>query len=1252
MPLGKADGGRDALNGTAVYQVKFAGDPGKVRNSVGWLLKALDQEADKIRKLAARGAKSYYLVTNVGGTGHLDAGSIDRLDHALKSRERAWSIIVTPWWRETVDAQMSAAPNPVARAFPRVLPPDQVLALAAMSGGGSRRLLQVGVVPPRASAFQARGETEVIEGVLSADEAAVPAPIVSPVLSGLGGVGKTQLAADYVHSAVQRGALDLLVWITASSRDVIISAYAEAAALVMGSSAPGSAEQAAARLLAWLATTTWQWLVVLDDLNAPALLTGIWPPSSDTGRTIITTRRADAALLGEGRRMVEVGVFTPAEAATFVRERLADAPSLADDIDGVADDLGRLPLALSHAAAFMADRRMTCAEYRGAFADRERHLADLFPEAEALPDQYERTIAVTWSLSVDAADALTPVGLARPLLQLASVLDPDGIPAGAFTAQAVLNWLPYARVGNDVIQARWQEIGPDLARQGLHCLRRLSLVSADAEIVRVHRLVQRATREGLDRERICDLMWAAADSLLEIWPEAEDDLGLVRMLRANADALSQHDPDALWQPERHLLVFRHADSLADTGNAGDAIAAYEWLFAQAVQRFGPDDPDTFKARHELARLRGKAGNPAGAVEELRRLTADQIRALGPYHADVFTTRANLGIWLMNSGDITGSVGELQQLLDDATRMLGSDNPVTIHIRGNLLTARAQGEESADPIGDLERLLAEHATTFGLDHPDTLATRVNLADLRGAAGDHARAIADLEHLLLVHRRLLGPEHPYTLDVRQSIAIHSCKSGELARGAAELEQLIADRIRILGPEHLTILHARQALSTAYAGLGDSPRAIHAYQELLNELLRIRNPDDTEILIARQSLASERGKADDRVRALDDLERVHTDQVRILGPGHPCTLTCRRSIAALRCDTGDPASGADELEQLLSDQIRILGPDHPDILATRRELAAARDKLEHPGRALAAYESLTKDLTRLNGPCHPDTLHARRKYALRLGRSGQAARAITELEQLLPEHVRTLGADHPETLLTRQNLANRRAEIGDTRRSRAELGQLLADQVRVLGPSHRDTLITRSNLARAQTDAGDHIGAINTYEQLHQEFVRAVGTNDEDTLIIEMNLVALRIQAGDLPRAVNELEKLITRLGRLLGADHRSTLGARSNLAVSHAEAGNMTKAAHELEQVLKDQTRVLGAEDPETIATRRNLAALNGSGTPARECLLCILPLQKQRRLSNAHNGGYGSRSQNRRLPRSVTGEMTRPRNGSPITIGRY
>ena len=117
MPLGQADGGRDALHGTAVYQVKFAADPGRVRNPVAWLLSSLDRESDKIARLVARGATDYHLVTNVGGTGRLDAGSIDRLDRELKRRRIGHNPKSSPKPRTAT----TATPRPPPKRNPRSL---------------------------------------------------------------------------------------------------------------------------------------------------------------------------------------------------------------------------------------------------------------------------------------------------------------------------------------------------------------------------------------------------------------------------------------------------------------------------------------------------------------------------------------------------------------------------------------------------------------------------------------------------------------------------------------------------------------------------------------------------------------------------------------------------------------------------------------------------------------------------------------------------------------------------------------------------------------------------------------------------------------------------------------------------------------------------------------------------------------------------------------------------------------------------
>ncbi|MFE9429103.1 hypothetical protein ACFYNO_39855 [Kitasatospora sp. NPDC006697] len=125
-------------------------------------------------------------------------------------------------------------------------------------------------------------------------------------MASLVGVGKSQLAAAYARTLYEHGEVDVLVWVTATTRPAVIDAYARAAAGVLGAAAPQDPQDAAEALLAWLepaaGRAVCRWLVVLDDVADPDDLNGLWPPASPTGRTLVPTRRRDPALLAGRQR--------------------------------------------------------------------------------------------------------------------------------------------------------------------------------------------------------------------------------------------------------------------------------------------------------------------------------------------------------------------------------------------------------------------------------------------------------------------------------------------------------------------------------------------------------------------------------------------------------------------------------------------------------------------------------------------------------------------------------------------------------------------------------------------------------------------------------------------------------------------------------------------------------------------------------------------------------------------------------------
>ena len=181
-----------------------------------------------------------------------------------------------------------------------------VVRSGATSADRSVRRFRVGEVPPLAEGFTARPDTA--RGIA---DALVPGSAIALVPGSefaagrqnwLGASGKTQIAVMIAESLWRSENIDVLIWVSGTSRASVLSAYVEASAAAFGIAPAGTAESVAARLVSWLATTDQQWLVVLDDLQNQTDLDGLWP-EGPSGRVLVTGMQAS---LASGRRGTQV----------------------------------------------------------------------------------------------------------------------------------------------------------------------------------------------------------------------------------------------------------------------------------------------------------------------------------------------------------------------------------------------------------------------------------------------------------------------------------------------------------------------------------------------------------------------------------------------------------------------------------------------------------------------------------------------------------------------------------------------------------------------------------------------------------------------------------------------------------------------------------------------------------------------------------------------------------------------------------
>jgi len=180
--------------------------------------------------------------------------------------------------------------------------------------------------PARNAGFTGRDGllVAVRDRLLAGDKAVVQA------LHGMGGVGKTQLAAEYAHRFA--GTYDLAWWINAGQGGLIGDQVA-ALGLALGCIDAGAGMEVVRAVVLAELRDRGDWLLVFDNAEIPADVTP-WLPGG-SGHVLITTRERG---WNEVAAPVEVDVLDRAESVAIMRNRV---PGLADaGADRLAAELG------------------------------------------------------------------------------------------------------------------------------------------------------------------------------------------------------------------------------------------------------------------------------------------------------------------------------------------------------------------------------------------------------------------------------------------------------------------------------------------------------------------------------------------------------------------------------------------------------------------------------------------------------------------------------------------------------------------------------------------------------------------------------------------------------------------------------------------------------------------------------------------------------------------------------------------------
>ncbi len=647
--------------------------------------------------------------------------------------------------------------------------------------------------------------------------------LATVVLAGWGGVGKSQLAAEFVYRYRSYFAGGIF-WLRFAMADAVPSEVARCA-IFLSQELRLNVRMLPVEEQIKLVLACWQSplprLLVFDTCEDEALLAR-WRPPRGGCRIVVTSRRriwhpnlaVTQMEVSELERTQSVELLGAYRADISVRDR-----------ELIAQELGDLPLALAAAGAYLHTHRESPLGDVGRYLRSLRRAnplahASLQQEGTTFPTEHSEHIARTFALSYEQLDPTRPIDATalRVLARIASLAPGEPIPRD-------LLHLTMGSAGDKEEDERFDGALKRLYTLGLLTWRR------DGTLY-MHRLLALFVQMRL----------TSTDAAAEVRPAVEAAL-LQRVREINARGY----PALLLPLREHLrTITAHADQREDvmaadlnaafgthlrmTGAYREAQEYLERALSIREQRLGRDHPDVVTLLDNLAELSREQGKYREAEPLYQRAWYIREQFLGAGDPQMATSLYNLANLYFAQEQYEEAEPLYRRVLEIWQQNLGEEHPQVAYPLNNLaLLYREQRKyEEAEPFYWRALRIWQHS--LGPEHPQVATLLNNLALLFRDRGKYKEAELLYQRALRIREKNLGEEHSLVAYPLNGLANLYYEQGKYAEAESLYRQALCIRERSLGSDHPLVAYPLNGLASLYYEQGKYEEAEPLYQRAL--------------------------------------------------------------------------------------------------------------------------------------------------------------------------------------------------------------------------------------------------------------------------------------------------------------------------------------------------------------------------------------------------------------------------------------
>jgi tetratricopeptide (TPR) repeat protein len=743
--------------------------------------------------------------------------------------------------------------------------------------------------------------------------------IVTVTLSGMGGIGKTQIALEYAYR-YRKYYTGGIYWLQSDSLELFLLSIKELAdELIPDQSQNINELDILARILKKHLENQSKWLLIIDNADDLSICRE-YLPSKGNGCILITTRLSDNVIDPQWNTIV-IKSFSNSDSNQFLQKRVKqEYESDPEGAKQLIDKLGRLPLALDQAVGYIVENKLTFRQYLEKYKDIEE--GKKLREAVGFLSGEHVSVYTTYLMALE--QTVANFFVAVELIRICAFLHNETIQEVLFTENPAI-W------GNELAQQLKKPLG--FSELCSH-VTRYSLMqwNAQKKFLIIHPVVQQVIRGELSPDKQKEYLEKAIIALNSIYPEEEQiNFGLrdilnesIRDILNESSRLFPHvynifnwvNSYEIILPELARLIYKAGCYLMIICQYENAEQFYNLALeiSRKIHNANPTEQTELpvaNSLNNLAELKEIQSLYQDAKSKFEEALEIRVRCLDEDNYLIGQSKHNLGRLNFHLGQYS----EAYKLYQEALQINLANIDIVKHRKNtfrketlNALLARSYNDIAKLYFTQADYDLAEknyleaqkiNEKRLGKTHPHYASNLDNLGDVYLAQGLSDQAESCYSQALEIRRNYLRGEDfnaiadSYTRLGRLYLVLQDFKKSQ-----DYYEKVLRIRCKIFGEQHPSVANSYNNLALLYQEQNNTTEASKYYAQALkiyhNKKSKYQNHPSLSSLY--YNIAIFRHNQEQLVKAEKYYHKSLQLYQSIFGETHPLATNCYYNLSLL--------------------------------------------------------------------------------------------------------------------------------------------------------------------------------------------------------------------------------------------------------------------------------------------------------------------------------------------------------------------